>query len=91
MPNMVRKQIYIDTQQEKVLKAKAKELNIPESEIIRQGINNLIKMPIVPKKDIKAWKEAKRFIQNLITKGPVRGKRRWTREELYDRKISSRH
>lgn len=90
MSNMVRKQIYIDSEQERVLKAKSKELNIPESEIIRQGINNLLKMPIIVK-DIRAWKEAKRFIQDLIAKGPVRGKRKWTREGLYDRKISCRH
>ncbi len=91
MPNMVRKQIYIDLNQEKGLKAKAKELNLAESEIIRQGINNLLKMPVMSKKDIGAWKEARTFIRNLIAKGPVRRKRRWTREELYDRKISCRH
>lgn len=90
MPNMVRKQIYINPEQEKVLKAKAKELNIPESEIIRQGINNLLQVPVIVKKDIGAWKEAKRFIQTLISKGPIKGKRNWTREELYGRKISCR-
>lgn len=90
MSNMVRKQIYIDSEQEKELKAKAKELSLPESEIIRQGINNLLRMPIIVK-DIRAWKEAKRFIQTLIAKGPIRGKRKWTREELYGRKISCGH
>ncbi len=31
------------------------------------------------------WKEEKEFIRKLMEKGPMKGKRRWKREDLYER------
>lgn len=33
-----------------------------------------------------SWEEEKRFIRSLMKKGPLKGKRRWKREDLYGRK-----
>jgi len=35
--------------------------------------------------DPAAWKEAERYILGWMRKGPVKQKRRWTRDELYGR------
>lgn len=39
-------------------------------------------------RDTAAWSAEKKFIQSLIKKGVAKGKRQWTREDLYDRKVS---
>ncbi len=90
MARMVRKQIYIEQEQENILKDKARILNKAESELVREGINTILKKQYAFKNSA-AWKKEKKFIQSLIEKGPVKGKRQWTREDLYDRKISGRH
>lgn len=38
-----------------------------------------------PHPDKTAWEKERTFIQALIAQGPVPGRRKWTREELYDR------
>lgn len=90
MSRMIRKQIYIEEEQEKSLKNKSKRLHKTEAELVREGINAILTKPYVSK-DIAAWERERRFIEALIRKGPVKGKRQWTREELYDRKILNRY
>lgn len=38
-----------------------------------------------PLRDLEAWLEERRFIQELIDQGPLPGKRTWKRADLYDR------
>jgi hypothetical protein len=90
MARMVRKQIYIDQEQENILKNKAKKLQKTEAELVREGINSILQKTYIYR-DITAWKKEKKFIQSLIEKGPLKGKRQWTREDIYDRKISGRY
>ena len=85
MAEMVRKQVYIEPRQEDLLKALAKELGVTESELIRHGIDRGLAGMAEFRPDPAAWKEAERYILRRVRKGPVRGKRRWTREELYGR------
>ncbi|MCA9840266.1 MAG: hypothetical protein KC422_25370 [Trueperaceae bacterium] len=40
---MVRKQLYIEEQQERALKNKAKALGISEAELVRQALNTVLK------------------------------------------------
>ncbi|MDO9289353.1 MAG: hypothetical protein Q7T83_11260 [Thermodesulfovibrionales bacterium] len=84
MARMVRKQIYIDQEQEKILKDKARILHKAEAELVREGINTVLKRQYAFK-DSTAWKKEKKFIHSLIGKGPVKGKRQWKREDLHDR------
>lgn len=59
MPSMLRKQIYIAPRQERLLKTKASELRISESELIREGIDKALKGGAIAAHDPKAWEEEK--------------------------------
>lgn len=85
MPHMLRKQIYIDTRQDYLLKAKAAELHVSESELIREGIENILRTNAVALRDVKIWEQEKEFISSLMKRGPAKGGRTWKREDLYDR------
>lgn len=91
MSQMLRKHISINTQQNYLLKAKASELHITESELIRKGIEKVITAAPIVLRDIKAWEREKKFISSIVEKGPVKGGRKWKREDIYDRKVSGRH
>ena len=84
MSKMIRKQVYIETEQEALLKRLSKEQGLTEAELIRSGILKLSSRSNVVR-DIRFWEEEKRFIRSLMKKGPLKGKRRWTREDLYER------
>jgi hypothetical protein len=85
MPSMLRKQIYIAPRQERLLKSRASELHISESELIREGIDKALNAGAIAVHDPKAWDEEKKFITSLTKKRAVKGGRKWTREELHDR------
>lgn len=85
---MIRKQIYITEGQEHMLKRLSKTRGVSEAELIRGGLVRNLGAGSGTSCDPAAWSEAKTFIRRLIAKGPVARKRRWTREQLYDRKIS---
>jgi hypothetical protein len=82
---MIRKQVYIEPRQEARLKALAKELGMTEAELIRHGIDRGLAGLGQFRPDPAAWKEAERYILGRMRKGAVKGKRRWTREELHGR------
>ena len=81
MGRMKRKQIYIDLDQDRQLRVLSRRQHKSASELIREGINRVLAEPPL---DRAAWDREKAFIESLIRKGPVPGKRTWTREELYD-------
>ena len=85
MAEMIRKQVYIEPRQEALLKALAKELGMTEAELIRHGIDQGLAGVPGSRPDPAAWKEAERYILRRMRKGPLKGRRRWTREELYAR------
>ncbi len=85
MAEMIRKQVYIEPRQDQLLKALAKELGVTEAELIRHGIDRGLASMAGLRPDPTAWKEVERYILARMRKGAVKGKRRWTREELYGR------
>ncbi len=87
MARMKRKQIYIAPAQDRGLRALARRRGQSESELIREGIDKVLVVPLQPRLDTGAWKEALTSIDRLIGLGPVKGKRTWTREEIYDERI----
>jgi len=91
MSQMLRKQIYIDRKQERLLKQRASMLRVSESELIRDGIERLLRSGTAVHKDIAAWEKEKKFIHALTKQGAVKGRRTWRREDIYDRKISGGH
>ena len=79
---MVRKQVYIEVEQDQRLKRQARALGVTEAELIRRGLEGIRATPtIVP--DERAWREERAFIRRrarLRARGRGRG---WSREDLY--------
>ncbi len=84
MATKVRKQIYIEPYQEAALKRLGRQTGVSEAEIIRQAIDRQIQSLQVPGPDLAQWEKEKEFIRSLIRQGPVRGRRTWRREDLYE-------
>ncbi len=85
MARKLRKQIYLDPQQEAALKRQAAATGMSEAEIIRQAIDNQTRILRHPVAALEAWEREREFIRSLIAQGPVAGGRTWRREDLYDR------
>ena len=85
MTTRVRKQIYIDPEQETMLKRLAGETGMPEAEIIRQAIDRHAQSLHAPRRDLRAWSAEREFITRLIEQGRISGGRSWRREDLYER------
>ncbi len=81
----IRKQIYVDAQQNEILKQTSKKLGVSEAEIIRQAILAQASHMSISQANRKAWDNERQFIQSLIDQGKARGKRTWKREDLYER------
>ena len=104
MGRMIRKQVYIEPEQEQLLKRRSKELGISEAALIRQAIDRLGADGDEPPPNRQAWEEAKRVIQERM-KLPAwqeelafikqrmqlrvpQTGRSWTREEIYDERLA---
>jgi hypothetical protein len=85
MATRIRKQIYIESNQEALLKRLSNERGISEAEIIRQAITQHISKRQAPFRDPGAWAAEREYITKLIEQGSVAGKRTWRREDLYER------
>jgi len=83
MSRMKRKQTYLDVEQERRLRALSRRQGKSESALIREGINRVLTDPPL---DRAAWERELAYIDSLIRKGPIRGKRTWKREDLYERR-----
>src|SRR6266480_7053547 len=88
MPQMIRKQFYIETRQEFLLKRLAKELGMTEAELIRQGLDQVLQAGVTIAPELEAWERERAFIKRWTQKGKVKGKRTGRREDLYDRPLS---
>jgi len=88
MTQKVRKQLYIEARQEEMLKRRAKELDVSEAELIRQGLDMVLAQGERPVPDPQAWEEELAFIHERAKIPALAGERTWTREELYDERPS---
>lgn len=88
MPQMIRKQVYIETRQERMLKRLARELGITEADLIRQGLDQVLQAGVTVTPSLEAWERERAFIKRWARKGTVKGKRTWRRQDLYDRPVS---
>jgi hypothetical protein len=84
MNKMVRKQVYIEAQQEALLKHLSKQQGVTEAELIRAGIVGLSPGSSAAR-DRSFWEREKRFIRTLMKRRAVESKRKWKREDLYER------
>jgi hypothetical protein len=83
---MVRKQVYIEPGQERVLKQRARELGVSEAEMVRRGIEAIANRPALALgPDRVAWEEELAFMRERAEIVVPQTERQWTREELHDR------
>jgi len=85
MSTKIRKQIYIEPEQERLLKQLSAETGMPEAEIIREAITRHAREVHQPLRRQLAWTRIKEFLEQRAKLGPIEGERTWTREDLYDR------
>jgi hypothetical protein len=91
MATKIRKQIYIEPEQEELLKRLAHDTGMSEAQIIRQAIDRHANELSQPARRERAWAEILAFINKRMEQGPVPGERApegprtWRREDLYDR------
>jgi len=86
MSAKVRKQIYIDPEQEESLRRLSDLLGMSEAQLIRQAIDaQTLRLRSRTPPDPNAWKVEREFIRSLIEQGPLEGSRSWRREDAYDR------
>ena len=87
MARMKRKQIYIEVDQDRRLRALARRQGKPASELIRAGVEHVLNGSSSPQLplDHRAWEAAVKFMEAWRRKGPVKGRRTWTRDDAHER------
>jgi predicted DNA-binding protein len=88
MTQMVRKQVYIEPEQDEKLKEWAEATGKSEAEIVRQALDRWLEDEAQRQAAETAWAEERTFIEARIAEGPVSGGRTWTREELYEDRLN---
>ncbi len=85
---MIRKQVYIEPEQEEIVKRRAKELGITEAEVIRRAIEHFAATGQVVFRDPQAWEEILSFIRRRAEELPgLNEPRTWRREDLYEERL----
>lgn len=89
MAQMIRKQIYIQKNQEERLKKAAEARGVSEAEIIRRALELELRfVGYRPAYNLEAWERIQKFLMEMKKRGPVaQRKRDWTREELYEERM----
>jgi len=82
---MIRKQIYLQPQQDKAVKKLASKEGVSEAEYLRRLIDVHLAEVVRRRERLEAWRQVNAFVGQLVAKGPLPGGRTWRREDLYDR------
>jgi hypothetical protein len=85
MSRQVRKQMYIQARQERLLKRLAKRTGLREAEIVRRALDEHFQALESAQARLGAWERVDALITELMAQGPAAGGRTWRREDLYDR------
>lgn len=88
MGRMVRKQVYITPEQDRLLKRRAKTLGTSQAEVVRQGIDLASRSAANLSFNRKAWDEAVAFMKKRARMKVPQTGRSWTREELYEERFA---
>ena len=84
---MARRTITMTEREERDLSRAARQSGIPERELIRRGVEIALHEP-TPELDETAWKRELRFIKSRVGVCAMTKGRAWSREELYDERLS---
>ena len=88
MAQMIRKQFYIEPQQDAILKRLADMLKLSEAEIIRRAIDRQTSAMPTRVRDLEAWEREKAFIASRMEAGAVSSTREWHREDCYEERLA---
>jgi hypothetical protein len=85
---MVRKQVYIEEDQEAFLKQRAKELGVTEAELIRRGIERLHQAPAGVPFDRESWHDVVAFLTERGDLATATTTTPWKREDAYEERLA---
>jgi hypothetical protein len=88
MASKVRKQIYIEARQDRLLKREAKARGVSQAELIRRAIDAAGRGGPRGGSNPAALEEFLEFARKRMAKGRLPGKRDWTREDLYEERMA---
>jgi len=82
---MIRKQFYIESDQNSLLREQASQYEVSEGQIVRDAISSYVQTPRLPVNlDLGAWERELLFIKSR-SQLLEEESRAWKRDELYDR------
>ncbi len=89
MGTKIRKQVYIEREQDALLKQMARDTGMSESQIIREAINRHARELDQHERRLRAWANTQAFITKRIAGQPEqvaddKDGRTWRREDLYE-------
>jgi hypothetical protein len=88
MVQMIRKQVYLEPKQDAIIKQRARIMGVTEAEVIRRAIDGQTGYLHFGIRDVGAWEREKIFIAKRMDAGPVSSQRKFSREEVYEERLS---
>ena len=86
---MIRKQIYIPSRQNTLLKKLARQRGVSEAEIIRQALDREVQMPGIEQNGEAAFGKMEKFMEERKALYANTGEPyKWNRAEIYDERES---
>ena len=90
MERMIRKQVYIEPRQDRLLKERSRRYRVTEADLIRRALDKGLEGGTASAPNPEAWREIEKYIAGRVKRagaGPRGGRRRrrWARDELHDR------
>ena len=85
MATMIRKQIYLEPDQNTRLKQVADAAGIPEAELIRQALDQHLQAPRTARRNLAAWDAEKAFIEQRMAQAAPGDSPTWSRDDLHER------
>jgi len=88
MSTKVRKQIYLEQRQDRLLKQQAQAEGVSEAALIRRAIDAAVPRRVSGGTNPAALDYVLELGRKRAAKGPLPGGRTWTREDLYEERLS---
>jgi hypothetical protein len=88
MSTKVRKQIYLEKRQDRLLKQQAKAEGVSEAALVRRAIDAGVPRRVSGGTNPAALDEFLEFSRRRAALGPLPGKRTWTRDDLYEERMA---
>ncbi len=86
MGRMIRRQVYLDREQDQAVRQVAASAGITESEVLRRALRGLALVEESKPVDPAAWARSKELTRKLIAQFPsLTVDPDWHRDDLYDR------